>query len=203
MMSARYLPAVAVLLVLALVPTVIHGYLGATVADGRSAAAIPLELASRDGRPTGRPASVVRDTFGATDFVERQYGPDLLLFVARSYDAKRLYHHPELAVAYGDAYDRARIVQRPDRPDVPIHVLEGHQDRLSVYALHYQDEFIADPIRFQLRNALTLLARPRALTTLFFVRARGVAGADVRSPAEDLLQAAIDAFLSQPGTSSP
>jgi hypothetical protein len=202
-MSARYLPALAVLLVLALVPTVIHGYLGATVADGRSAAAIPLRLASVEGRPTDRPASVVFDTFAANDFVERQYGPDLLLFVARAYDAKRLYHHPELAVAYGDAYERARIVRRPDRPDVPVHLLEGRQGRLSVYALHYQDEFIADPIRFQLRNALTLLGRPRSLTTLFFVRARGSTDADVRSPAEDLLHAAIDAFLSQPGTSPP
>jgi hypothetical protein len=200
MIAARDLLPLASVLALACIPTVVHSYMGRTVDDRRSAAAVPTRLNGLEGRPSGRSAAWVLETFGATDFIERQYG-SLTLFVARSYDAKRLYHHPELAVAYGDPYDRAVVVRRPERPDVPIFVLESGPERRSVYALLYEDQFIERPMHFQLRNALSLLVRPRAMMTLFFVRQKsGAARAD---SAETLLLAAIDSFVAKAAPSSP
>ena len=74
------------------------------------------------------------------------------------------------------------------------------RERLSVYTLVYDDRFVSDPIAFQLRNTFSLLLRPRQLMTLFFVR--GDPGSNSyapgKSPAEQLLLAAVDSFLAQP-----
>ncbi len=200
MIATRHLPALGALLALACVPTIIHSYVGTTIADGRSAAALPLRLNGLEGQPSGRSAKYVQGAYAATDFVERQYGRDLTLFVARSSDAKHLYHHPEHGVARGDGYERAVVVRSAKRPEIPMFVLRGSQQRLSVYALLYEGEFVENPIRFQLHNALTSLIRPRSLMTLFFVRGREEAGLPSAgaSGAEALLLAAIDSFLAQP-----
>ena len=195
MICTRHLPALSVLLALACVPTVVHSYLDPPAGDGRSAADVPIRLNGLQGLRSSRSTQWVTDTYGTSDFIERQYGPDLTLFVARSYDAKRLYHHPENGVAHGDGYTRPLVIRTEGRPDVPIFMLKGSR-RLSVYALLYGGEFVDSPIKFQLRNALTLLVRPRALMTLFFVRER--TGGESRSAdvdrAEALLLAAIDGF---------
>ena len=205
MIATRHLPALAALLAVAVVPTVLHSYLGPTLDDGRKTTAVSWRLNDLEGRASGRSASWVLDAYGATDFIERHYGRDLTLFVARAFDAKRLYHHPEHGVARGDGYERTSIVHFPSRPEVPIFELTGPQDRLSVYALLYEGEFVSDPIRFQLRNALTSLVRRRAAMTLFFVR--GGTGGQARStdasPAHALLLAAIDSFRAQAGTQHP
>lgn len=205
MIAARHLPALAGLLALACVPTVLHSYMVTPVGDGRSVAALPLQLNGLEGRPSGRSPAWVLDAYGTSDFIERQYGPALTLFVARSYDAKSLYHHPELGVAHGESYERAVVVRRSQRPEIPLFVLQGAGDRLSVYALIYSGEFIEHPIRFQLRNAFALLVRPRALMTLFFVRAKPghASPAATTSQAEALLLAAVDSFVAQPGTPAP
>jgi hypothetical protein len=202
MIATRHLTALAALLAVAGIPTVLHSYLGPTLDDGRKTAAVSWSLNGLEGRSSGRADSWVLHTYGSTDFIERQYGRDLTLFVARAFDAKRLYHHPEHGVARGDGYERTSIVHLPSRPEVPIFELTGPQDRLSVYALLYEGEFVSDPIRFQLRNALTSLVRRRAAMTLFFVR--GGTGGQTRSTnassAHALLLAAIDSFRAQAGT---
>jgi hypothetical protein len=202
MIATRHLPALAALLAVAGIPTVLHSYLGPTLDDGRRTAAVSWRLNGVEGRTSGRSDSWVLDTYGATDFIERHYGRDLTLFVARSFDPKRLYHHPEHGIARGDGYEHASIVQVPSRPGVPIFELTGPQDRLSVYALLYEGEFVSDPIRFQLRNALTSLVRRREAMTLFFVRSRigGETRSTVESPAHALLLAAIDSFRAQGST---
>ncbi len=202
MIAARHLPALAALLALAGIPTVVHSYMGTATDDGRTVTAVPFRLDGLEAHPGRHTIDWVRETYGTTDFIEREYGPGLTLFVARSYDSKRLYHHPENGVAHGDGYDRAAMIRRPDRLDVPIFVLDSG-DRRSVYALLYDRQFIADPIRFQLRNALSLLVAPRALMTLFFVRSKSAtSGSSAIPPPEDLLLAAIDSFVGQPGTVS-
>jgi len=197
--DSRRLALVAALLALACVPTVLHSYVGMTVSDGRDVTQVPMSLNGLTGRATERRAASVLNAYGTTDFIERTYGTSLKLFVARSYDAKPLYHHPELAVAHGDTYDRAVVVRRNEPPAVPVFVLEGAGDWRSVYALMYGDEFIDRPMLFQMRNALTLLVQPKRLTTLFFVRApanKTVRGVEP-GPAESLLFAAIDSFRAQ------
>jgi hypothetical protein len=202
MIATRHLPALAALLAVAGIPTVLHSYLGPTLDDGRRTAAVSWRLNGVEGRTSGRSDSWVLDTYGATDFIERHYGRDLTLFVARSFDPKRLYHHPEHGIARGDGYEHASIVQVPSGPGVPIFELTGPRDRLSVYALLYEGEFVSDPIRFQLRNALTSLVRRREAMTLFFVRSRigGETRSTVESPAHALLLAAIDSFRAQGST---
>lgn len=204
MIATRHLRTLAALLALACVPTILHSYRSTTVDDGRRTAAVPLRMNGLDGQPGGHSVAWVRSTYGTSDFIERQYGPELTLFVGRSYDAKRLYHHPEHGIARGDGYERAIVVRRPERPDVPIFVLDNARDRRSVYALLYAGEFVEHPIRFQLQNAFALLVRPRELMTLFFVR--GMTGRDsptAIASADALLLAAVDSFVAQPGRSSP
>jgi len=130
MLSTRYATAVLLLLGLAAVPTVIHSYRDSTIADGHSARGIPMRLAGETGAPTTRRAGWGEDRFGATDWTERRYGsPEVKLFVGRSFDSKRLYHHPELAVDYGQSYGQSEVVRLPGRPDVPVHVLRSADTR--------------------------------------------------------------------------
>jgi len=202
MIATRHLPGIAIVLAIACVPTVRHTYIGSTVGDGRKLETIPLRLAGLEGRPSGRSATWVEQEYGTSEFIERQYGPSLTLFVCRSYDGKALYHHPELGVAHGESYERAVIVRTTGRPDVPVFKLRGSENGMSLYALLYDGTFVAEPMRFQLRNAFELVVRPRALMTLFFVRQKS--GSPPRSnAAETLLLAAIDSFASQPATPSP
>ena len=193
-MTSSRLPAIAVLLALACVPTIVHTYVGMTAVDGRDVSAIASQLCGLEGRPSGRREGYVRDAYGTTEFIERHYGHSFTLFVARSYDAKALYHHPELGVAHGDSYDRAVVVRRPDRPAVPLFRLNGTEGKVSVYALLYDNRFIDQPIRFQLQHAFALLVRPKSPLTLFFVRQKSVASTPT---SEELLLAAIDSFAAQ------
>jgi hypothetical protein len=197
--STRYLPTIGVLVAAALVPTIRHSYLGVKTHDGRTAAAIHVQSNGQDGESTKRSQAWVLENFSTTDFIERRYPGGLTLFVARSYDAKRLYHHPELAVAYGRTYDNATIVRPVTRPDIPLHVLGG-ADGTSVYALLFGERFVDDPFRFQLENALALLVRPRGLMTLFFVHSPTAYPANTvtTSPEAALVLSAIESFTAQP-----
>ena len=55
------------------------------------------------------------------------------------------------------------------------------------------EPFVADPIRFEIRRAVTSVVQPREPMTLFFVHGRG----DAPPAGEALLLAAIDGFHSQ------
>ncbi len=206
MYSTRYAPAVLALLAIAALPTVMHSYLESTEVAGRSARAVPATLAGKIGTPTTRRAGWGADRFSSSDWIERRYAgpPAVTLFVGQSFDAKRLYHHPELALDYGHRYGPQTTVWLPARPGVPVHLLRGtgtDARRLAVYALRQGDEYVADPIRFQLRASLRLLIRPRQPMTLFFAAqdldARGEAES---SEAAALLLASLDAFEQQPVT---
>jgi len=192
MMSPRYAPAVTVLLALALIPTIRNSYLDAHVADGRTLQTIPMSLAGRYGSATERGTRWATTTLEAEDAIERRYGPDVTLFAARSFDAKQLYHHPELAVAYGNSYSDSGVRPAAARPEVPVHWLSG-KDAWAVYALSYGDDYVSDPIRFELRRAFASLITPRQPMTLFFAHGRGQAPPD----AEAVLLAAIDSFQAQ------
>ena len=202
MLSSRYAPALCVVLLLALVPTIIHSYVGVVVHDGRVTASISRTLQSYTSAPTKRPVDWGERHFDSHDWFERQYvlgGDTTVLTVVRSYDLKELYHHPELAVAYHQAkFDRDEMATMPGHPDEPVHVLSnGGEPPVALYILHYDGRFIADPIRFQLRTAAELLFTGRKAMTLFFVRDDAAPGgvAPLQLPAARILQEAIDQFV--------
>jgi hypothetical protein len=192
MISARHAPVVTVLLALALIPTIRNTYVDAHIADGRTTQAIPTLLAGQYGTPTERGTGWAKGSLAAEDAIERRYGGDTTLFVARSFDAKQLYHHPELAVAYGRSDKSSGVRPAAARPDVPVHWLKG-ENAWALYVLEYGDAFVADPFRFEIRRAIASVVQPREPMTLFFVHGRGAAP----PTGEAILLAAVESFRSQ------
>lgn len=205
MISTRFVPALCVLTLLALVPTWIHGYSGSLEVDGLSAAAVPETLGSYEGTATDRRANWGQRRFASHDWIERSYvrgSRRVRLTVVRSYDPKTLYHHPELAVAYGTAFVRDEIHRLPNRPELPIHLLKPAPgvNTIAMYVLRYDDAFVEDPIWFQIRTAGELLFTTRKAMTLFFTTESNVTD-DVnveRLDSTQVLVSAIDSFVAQP-----
>jgi hypothetical protein len=207
--SSRYAPAVLVMVALALVPTLIHSYAGLVVQDGRRATNLPSSLAGLDSRASDRNATWGQRRFESDDWIERVYQTSAgkaTLTVIRSYDLKALYHHPELAVAYGTNFASHRVEMVGTSENMPVHVLTGGRASgpLALYALHYGDRFVSNPIQFQLRTAGELLFLGRRAMTLFFVRAEQAGAADdvSKQPALVILLAAIDSFTAQAAASA-
>jgi len=204
MISTRFLPIVSGLVAVTLVPTFIHSYSDSAVRDGRTTTSIPMSLAGYTGAPSGRNATWGQRRFESEDWTERLYRSgrnEVKLTVVRSYDAKALYHHPELAVTESN-FIRTEVKQFDQRPDVPVHVLYSDRGGVSLYALHYDRAFVQDPIRFQLRTAGELLFSGRKAMTLFFLTDDAGPGAGVESlPSLGLFFAAIDRFTNSAGSS--
>jgi len=203
MISTRFLPVVCGLVAFTLVPTIIHSYTDSTVRDGRTTTSIPMTLAGYTGAPSGRNATWGQRRFDSDDWTERSYrsgGDEVTLTVVRSYDAKALYHHPELAVTE-NSYFKTEIRRFAQRPEIPVYVLYTDSDRVAMYALHYDAGFVEDPIRFQLRTAGELLFSGRKAMTLFFLADDRVApGFGVESlPSQGVFFAAIDRFTASAG----
>jgi hypothetical protein len=206
--SSRFVPAVCVLVAVALIPTYIHSYAASTVQDGRTTASIPGSLAQYQGTTSGRNATWGKRRFDSNDWTERIYrssGDEVKLSVIRSFDPKTLYHHPELAVSYGPSWVNTEVRRLARRPDIPVHVLYTDvSDRtLGLYALHYGDAFVSDPIRFQFRTAAELLFSGRRAMTLFFLTDENVApGIDIDNlPSIELFFDAIEHFVASGGPS--
>jgi hypothetical protein len=210
--SGRFLPLTCLALALALVPTIIHSYSGAVVVDGRSTAAIATLLDSYIGAPTGREETWGKRRFDSDDWIDRKYergGRSVRLTVVRSYDAKAVYHHPELAIAYRDgSFSGVEVVRTAARPQVPLFVLQplpGERSR-ALYALHYDNGFVDNPVAFQIRSAAELLFSPRKPMTLFFVTDPVSTDPEEepleKMPATRVLLASIDSFLEQPAPTS-
>ena len=204
MISPRYAAPVAILLALALIPTVIHSYWGAVSTDRVTTTAIPETLDAMVSTPTQRKPAWVKNTFDSEDWVERTYrvgAQEVVLFAGRSYDAKRLYHHPELALLRGTETSPAGITRLAARPDIPLHLLKAERKGrrgLVAYALLYDGRFVENPIAFQLRTSAELLVSGRKPMTLFL--ASDQAGDPARpadAPATRVLLAAIAAFEAQ------
>jgi hypothetical protein len=205
MISLRHAPATCVLLAFAIVPTVIHSYAAGTADDGRRTSAVPQVLAGMPSKPSERNPNWGKRRFDSDDWMERNYqaadGGMLRLTVIRSADAKAVYHHPELAVAYGTSFVRTQVVRFPERPDVPVYVLTPGPgvEADGLYVLHYDTRFVENPISFQLRTAGELLFSRRKPMTLFFVNASGRDRDAAKTSAAKLLFAAVDSFVQNTG----
>lgn len=211
MISSRYAGVVALLLMLALVPTAIHSYWGVTATDGLTTRAIESALAGAPSTPTARKPAWVLNNLDSVDWTERVYkvnGEDVTLFAGRSYDAKRLYHHPELALMRGTETAAAGVMRTSARPDVPLHVLRTARDGRSgvaVYALLYEGRFVDNPIAFQVRAAAELLVSGRKPMTLFLASDLSGNPSQIdQAPATRTLLAAIASFEAQaPASPAP
>jgi hypothetical protein len=197
MISPRFLPAVCLVLALALVPTVARS-MSARVVPSRSVATlVPAALDGVAAERTQRNASWGKRRFDSDDWTEHRYGSSadaLRLTIVRSYDLKALYHHPELAVAYPAPFAPAVIERLPPRPDVPVHVLRpiGESRTEAMYVLEHGGRYIEDPLWFQVRIAgEQLLSPPRPMTLFFVTDPTGMGGDIGQSRAARLLLASV------------
>jgi hypothetical protein len=206
MMSWRCLPAACALLAVALVPTLIHSYSPVPVPPEPVATTVPARLAGYVSRPSSRNATWGQRRFNSDDWVERDYvgasGERVTLTVVRTFDAKSVYHHPELAVAYGTSFVDETVARWPEWSDIPVHVLEPGPgvNATAAYVLHYDGRFIDNPIMFQVRTAGELLFSRRKPMTLLFAIARDEASRTKReeSAALVVLRAAIESMSAAP-----
>ncbi len=172
-LSARYATPTLVVLLLALIPTVVNSYVGRKLVETPPLSdALPAVLDGRASTPTTRKARTIKREFDSEDWVERAYdrpgGDPITVLAVRSYDMKRLYHHPELAITERE-YERDRLVEVPAAGGpVQVHVLKGTPTGLAAYALVYRGETVGNPYTFQLKVAPELLFTGQRPLTLVF-----------------------------------
>jgi hypothetical protein len=204
MISTRYALPVALILMLALIPTVIHGYLGMKTDDGLSVTNINPILDNFTSTPTNRQPTWGEDTFGCDDWIERIYtdeqGKSFRLFVGRSYDHKRLYHHPELALSYARDLRSTGQIRLPGQPEIPVNLLHNDtRPNMAAFVLLYDGKFIDNPISHQVRDSLKQLVSAGKPMTLFYLAddnaPKGTAFNN--TPAASLLEKAIKDFMAQ------
>ena len=204
MTSTRYALPVAIILMLALIPTAIHGYLGMKTDDGLSTTRINPQLDNFTSTPTNRLPIWGEVTFGCKDWIERIYtdeqGKSVRLFVGRSYDHKRLYHHPELALSYAKDLRGAGQIRLPEQPDIPVNLLRNDtRPNMAAFVLLYDGKFIANPISNQIWASLKQLISPRKPMTLFYLADDNAPPNTLfnKTPAAALLEKAIKDFMAQ------
>ena len=205
MISSRYALPVSLVLMLALIPTVIHSYLGLKTDDRLSVKKIKPELGNYNSEPTNRQPGWGEETFGSVDWIERAYtdeqGKTLRLFVGRSYDHKRLYHHPELALSYAKDLRSEGRIRLHGQPEIPVNLLRNEmRPNMAAFALLYDGKFIDNPISHQIRDSLKQLISARKPMTLFYIADDNAPKntAFIQSPAASLLNKAIKDFMAQP-----
>lgn len=201
MISFRFARYVAIMLGVALIPTVIHSYLGLRATDGRSVKNINTEISGYISQPTKRNTNWGEITFDCFDWFERTYrdpkGNLVRLFVGRSYDHKRLYHHPELALSYGENFNLKQQISLPGSPEIPVKLLSNRTNPgIVAYTLLFENRFIDNPIGHQIKNSLSLLISPGKPITLFYVAQANINPSTpfIETPAALILQHAIDDF---------
>lgn len=195
MISGRFGVSLLALLALAFVPTVQHAYVGDVVTAAKvTQETLPASIDGVIGAPKVRTGGWMTSTYAADSWAERVYAVpeagEVSLFVARGFDLKKLYHHPELGVLRGNSFQplkRAWVDRRP------VHVLENVADGQSaVYVLVYEGEWVGNPYLLQASSALTTLWTGRRPLTLVFVSGPVVANGQPLPFATRLLQATIE-----------
>lgn len=150
---------------------------------------------------TDRTAGSVRRAFATEDWIERRYtteaGEPVTLFVVRSYDMKRLYHHPELAIVRGlDLMSEGAQTVSSHSGPVDVHLLRGRAGTgAAAYALLYRNHTVLNPLTFQVRTAVdALLSGRRPMTLVFALAPEHAEADDDPSPALPIVLAAVDAL---------
>ncbi len=203
MISSRYALPVAVLLLIALIPTIIHNYISPVADDGKSVRLISPVLIGFSSEPFLRHNDRwVKTLFGSEDWIERIYkdpkGNELKVFAARSYDYKKLYHHPELALSHGIELIDVGGITIPGEPEIPVHLLRSASgDGSAAYVLLYEGEFIKDPVLHQFTESIKQMVSSRKVMTLFYISDTTSSADDEysQSPSASILAAVIQSFI--------
>jgi len=202
MISTRHSITVAILLTLALIPTIIHTYIDNVDNDGRSVKNISTTLGAFISTPSKRNDQWGKSVFNSEDWFERIYqnkeNTKVRLFIANSFDLKALYHHPELALSYAQNLSHKSISTLPKQAKIPVHVLKNDDDSILVaYVLMHNDTFIKDPIKYQLSESFRLLISQKKPMTLFYTSQTGFQGNLNLESSTTLLSLSIKEFRSQ------
>ncbi len=204
--SSKYATPALVALLLALVPTIVNSYVGRKVVETPTLSeALPAVLDGRPSTPTKRKASTIRREFASEDWVEREYAgtgdTPVTVLAARSYDMKRLYHHPELALTEHEYQSAQPVAVATPAGPIHVHVLRGMSSGMAAYALVYRGNTVANPYVFQLSVAPELLLTgQRPLTLVFAEDLSGDAKADpAQSRAVQSVAAAVKAITGGAG----
>jgi len=205
MISTRYSTPVAILLALALIPTIIHTYINNADIDGKSVDNISTILGNFISTPSKRNAQWGKSVFNSEDWFERIYqnkeNEKVRLFIARSFDLKALYHHPELALSYAQNLNNKTISTLSKKPEIPVHILKNDDSSIIVaYVLMHNDTFIQDPIKYQLSESFRLLVSQKKPMILFYTSQTALPNYSKLNlkTSTTLLSLAIQAFRSQP-----
>jgi hypothetical protein len=195
--SRRWLVALAALLAVVLLPTIRHGYLGYVEPTAKiSAASLPSALAGARGVRRSEPPTWMPETYSEDSWAEQSYDVagvgTVTLFVARGYDLKKLYHHPELGVLRGRSFQPLRH-ETLAGGDEAVYVLENltGEGESAVYALVYDGRWVGNPYMLQLSSALTSVWSARRPLTLVFAYGRILADGKPLPVVADLLRAAV------------
>lgn len=203
MVSSRYALPVLLCFLLALVPTIIHSYIGLVDEDGKTVTAIALNLGAYSAEPTQRETQWVKHNFGADDWIERIYvcpeGSQIRLFAARSYDNKRLYHHPELALSYGYTFGSPQLIRFASKPYIPVFVLTNNQGEWAAYMLIHDNNFVAHPVLHQILNSIRNMLHSRQKLTILYASGSFTSNLDSlkNSHIIQVLWLSLDSFLMQ------
>ena len=208
MISSRYAPIVALLLILALVPTIIHSYLQQKTDDEVIVSSTIPNIEGYTSEPfTRHNTEWVKTMFDSEDWFERIYraadGKVIRLFVTRSYNHKRLYHHPELGLSHGGDFRSIGVVMFGERPKVPVHLLRHSSGSgLVAYALLADGKFIENPVLHQISESLVQLVSASRQMTLFYVADSSTSNSTEfnQTAAAMVLKAAIESFAAKTNT---
>ncbi|MHC4548190.1 MAG: hypothetical protein ACYTEZ_05375 [Planctomycetota bacterium] len=214
MISHRYAWPAAALLLVAFVPTLLNVYRQPPPLEaGALAAAIPADLARFEmtgpGKHQDRPGWV-EENYAARDFFERKYRgdlPELEVFAARTYDGKKLFHFPELALTYGRSATAVRTGElRVADGTVPVRRIEFRRPdsvRVAASALFYGKRSVDRPVAFLFKILPELFLGRREPMTLIYVQGEAppAAAAVLAEEVDGLLAASAEAFLAgSPGS---
>lgn len=204
MISSRYAPIVALFLIIPLIPTVIHSYIGMEHDDGMTVMKIEPVLNGFSSKPTQRNPGWGQHIFTSHDWIERLYqngqGIRIRFFAARAYDQKRLYHHPEIVLSHTEHLTHEGLVQLPGHPEIAVNLLHNNTStRLVAYSLLYDGAFIKKPMLHQIKDSFNLLFSARKPMTLFYVSQPGGQNNSRfdQSAAASLLLGAIQSYQAQ------
>lgn len=195
MISSRHAVALLVLLAVALLPTVQHAYVGYTATAAKvTQELLPASMDGISGAPKPRTGGWMASTYSADSWAERSYAATgaahVSLLVARGFDLKKLYHHPELGVLRGNSFQPLRRAEIDGRP---VHVLQNVADGDSaVYALIYEHDWVANPYVLQASSAFTSLWTGRRPLTLVFVYGSVLDRGQPTATAARLLKATVE-----------